>query len=58
MTAMMFACWKGHTEIVSLLLHAGARINKICGRDDAMSIAEYYNQTDIVELLRAVEKKV
>jgi len=57
-TAMMFACWKGHTEIVSLLLHAGARINKICGRDDAMSIAEYYNQTDIVELLRAVEKKV
>ncbi len=57
-TSLMYAAWNGHTAIVKVLLAAGADVNvKNHLGVTALQLAESYNHTDIVDLLKKAGAK-
>ena len=57
-TPLMVAATRGRTQIAQLLIDRGADVTlKAPDGYDALSTAEYYNHTDIVELIRAKLRK-
>src|SRR5436190_13873783 len=52
-SALRLACWRGHTEIVELLIAQGANVNFATDSEfyTALMIASYHGHTDIVRIL-------
>ncbi|KAK8795073.1 hypothetical protein WA588_003924 [Blastocystis sp. NMH] len=57
-TALHNACWRGHKDIVCVLLRHGADMTIPNGEgEDCIRCAEMANQSEIVELLKKVQKE-